>query len=67
MHGRLHEADERERARRLSDQRGRVKKARLTVSTTAGCSDLLRSDSKRAVQFYTRFVVSNGTFGHGVA
>jgi len=60
------EADERAEARRLRDLRGRVKAARVAISTTPGAEEVLRQDWVKAAHFYAKFGITEAQFRHGV-
>jgi hypothetical protein len=60
------EEDERREARRLRDQRGRVKVARALVSTTPGLAETLYNEWNRAARFYARFGITEAMLRSGV-
>ena len=60
------EEDGRAEARRLSDLRGPVKRARALVSTTPGLAAVLETDWKRTAGFYGRFGINETQFRFGV-
>lgn len=61
------EVNEREEARRLRDERGRVKAARAVVATTPGLAETLASDWQKARRFYARFGITESAFRQGVS
>ncbi len=61
------EADAKEVERRLRDLRGRVKRARALVATTAGLAETLARGWKEAARFYARHGITEGWFRNRVA
>jgi hypothetical protein len=60
------EADEKQEERRLRELCGRVKAARVAVSTTPGLAETLSADWQKAARFYARFEITEAQFRLGV-